>query len=515
MTDKEEVEDNVDDFSSADDDTPPDLETTNSTQTLEQFETLLTEVRSLKESGNMSFKKKDFETSITYYSQALGSYGKLEFGKDLPKIKREEAKKIFISIHGNLAAVYTMTKKWAKVIDHSTKGLDEVKTIDVTMERKLLTRRGVAKSRKNTLRGAKEDLQRAAKLLEIERSSGADSSLEKKLKKENKKIVKEIRSVMQRLKERLKGRKRNLKKMFSEGLYVDRKTEAEKKKQMEAKRELELRMKYETSPMAKHQTFEEFKKEELERQKKIKEENERKEKERQKRRRKEMQERRKREREMQKQRDEDLSSDEELKGLMKGYKTRSDGSKTSYFDREIDPETKRLLAQQSGPQKITVTSTNQENEEKTKRKKQKVKSEWNSGATWEERDVSDVAHDLLTRVLCDVKYKGASGEASVTDVDSVSGDASVCLIRGRERAVFDLKVKLSFSGTTAQGQHVSGILASDECSSLRDSESKSTQGFKLVGGASRKDPATMALVDSLSRRIASVIESEFSERLIE
>jgi len=509
MTDKEGDVENIEDFSSADDDTPPDLETSNSTQTLAQFESLLTEVRSLKESGNMSFKSKDFETSITYYSQALGTHGKLEFGKDLPKIKREEAKKIFISIHGNLAAVYTMTKKWAKVIDHSTKGLDEVKTIDVTMERKLLTRRGIAKSRKNTLRGAKEDLHRAAKLLEAE-SSSADSGLEKKLKKENKKIVKEIRSVMQRLKERLKGRKKNLKKMFSEGLYEDRKSEAERKKQMEAKRELELRMKYETSPMAKHQTFEEFKKEELERQKKIKEENERKEKERQERRRKEIAERRKREREMEKQRDEDLSSDEELKGLMKGYKTRSDGSKTSYFDREIDPETKRLLAQQSGPQKITVV----ESEEKTKRKK-KVKSEWNSGATWEERDVSDVAHDLLTRVLCDVKYKGASGEASVTDVDSVSGDASVCLIRGKERAVFDLKVRLSFSGTTARGQHVSGILASDECSCLRDSESKSTQGFKLVSGASRKDPATMALVDSLSRRIASVIESEFSERLIE
>ena len=150
-------------------------------------------------------------------------------------------------------------------------------------------------------------------------------------------------------------------------------------------------------------------------------------------------ERRKREREMEKQRDEDLSSDEELKGLMKGYKTRSDGSKTSYFDREIDPETKRLLAQQSGPQKITVV----ENEEKTKRKK-KVKCSWNSGAKWEERDVSDVVHDLLTRMLCDVKYKGASGEASVTDVDSVSGDASVCLIRGKERAKCSKKEETQF-----------------------------------------------------------------------
>lgn len=319
---------------------------------------------------------------------------------------------------------------------------------------------------------------------------------------------------MQRLKERLKGRKRNLKKMFSEGLYEDRKTKAERKKQLNAKRELELRMKYETSPMAKHQTFEEFKKDEAEREKKIKEENERKEKERQERRRKEIAERRRREREMEENGDrDDLESDEELKGLMKGYKTRSDGSKTSYFDRELDPETKRLLAQQSGPRKIT-TSSDDTAEHKTKRKK-KVKSEWNSGATWEERDVSDLAHDLMTRVLCGVKYRGSDGEASVTDVDSVTGDASVCLIRGKERAVFDLKVKLSFSGTNALGKHVSGILASDECSSLRDSESKSTQGFKLVSGARRDDTYTMALVDSLSRRIASVIESEFSVRLIE
>jgi hypothetical protein len=508
--------DNIDGFSSADSDSenPPDLETSNSTQTLQQFENLLIQVKSLKESGNMSFKNKEFETSVTYYSEALGSHGKLEFGKDLPKEKRVEAKQLLISLHGNLSAVYTMTEKWNKVIDHSTKGLDEVSTIDVAMERKLLTRRGIAKSRKNTLRGAKEDLERASKLIHAE-CSNIDEPSHKKLKKERKKIVKEMKSVMTRLKERLKGRKKNLKKMFSDGLYQDRKNEAERKKQAKAKRELELRMKYETSPMAKHQTFEEFKKEEIEREKKIKEENERKEKERQERRRKEIAERRKREREMENQRaqDDDLSSDEELKGLMKGYKSRKDGTKTTYFDRELDPEAKRLLAQQSGPKRILSTPTDTKNNNK-KNKKKRVKSEWNSGATWEERDVSDLAQDLMSRVLCDVKYKGANGEATVTDVDSVSGDASVCLIRGRERAVFDLKVRLSFSGTNAQGQHVSGVLASEECSSLCDSETKSTQGFKLVSGASR-DSVTMKLVDSLSRRIASVIESEFSARLIE
>lgn len=37
-----------------------------------------------------------------------------------------------------------------------------------------------------------------------------------------------------------------------------------------------------------------------------------------------------------------LSDDEDLAGLVRGYKTRADGSKTSYFDREVDADTKVL-----------------------------------------------------------------------------------------------------------------------------------------------------------------------------
>ena len=39
---------------------------------------------------------------------------------------------------------------------------------------------------------------------------------------------------------------------------------------------------------------------------------------------------------------------------MKGYKIRADGSKTSYFDRQIDEKTKALLDEQKKPKRLSA-----------------------------------------------------------------------------------------------------------------------------------------------------------------
>ena len=44
--------------------------------------------------------------------------------------------------------------------------------------------------------------------------------------------------------------------------------------------------------------------------------------------------------------------EEDLKGMIKGYKKTADGKTTSYFTREVDPETQAMLDQLKQPKRI-------------------------------------------------------------------------------------------------------------------------------------------------------------------
>ena len=47
-----------------------------------------------------------------------------------------------------------------------------------------------------------------------------------------------------------------------------------------------------------------------------------------------------------------VEDEEDLKDMVRGYKKRADGSTTSYFDREVDPETRAMLDRLKQPKRL-------------------------------------------------------------------------------------------------------------------------------------------------------------------
>lgn len=171
-----------------------------------------------------------------------------------------------------------------------------------------------------------------------------------------------------------------------------------------------------------------------------------------------------------------------LRGLNKGYKTRADGSKTSYFDRSdlLDEKTKALLAAQKAPKRIDAASRTPPTGAATTGAATGAAaasaagagasgapsvaapsaassaassaaprgSAWNAAGTYEERDVSPWASAEVTARLGAIRLPLgadlAGAEIRARSVTEVEGHASVVTSRGKVRRPFEFKLDLAW-----------------------------------------------------------------------
>ena len=78
-------------------------------------------------------------------------------------------------------------------------------------------------------------------------------------------------------------------------------------------------------------------------------------------------------------------------------------------------------------------------------RKDSAGSAWNSAGTWEERDVLPKVRERIEDVVKRVSDRDfGSGVISVDRVKSVTGDASVGVIRGKARQFLDVKIEVAF-----------------------------------------------------------------------
>jgi len=166
-----------------------------------------------------------------------------------------------------------------------------------------------------------------------------------------------------------------------------------------------------------------------------------------------------------------------LRGLNKGYKTRADGSKTSYFDRSdlLDEKTKALLAAQKAPKRIDAASRTPPTAATTTAAATGAPagaagagasgapsgaapaaapaaaprgSAWNAAGTYEERDVSPWATAEVTARLGAIRLPLgadlAGAEIRARAVTEVEGHASVVTSRGKVRRPFEFKLDLAW-----------------------------------------------------------------------
>ena len=139
---------------------------------------------------------------------------------------------------------------------------------------------------------------------------------------------------------------------------------------------------------------------------------------------------------------------------VKGYKI-VNGKKTSYFHNELSEEAKKLIGD-IAPKKLETLSS-----DPSSTAENKGTSAWNKAGTWEERDVTAWAKDVLKEQLEKVTYtlpasSPAPSAVVKTTKAKVSGHASVAIVRGKKRFIYELSVELDWSfsheGNDANGK---------------------------------------------------------------
>lgn len=130
-------------------------------------------------------------------------------------------------------------------------------------------------------------------------------------------------------------------------------------------------------------------------------------------------------------------------------------------------------------------------------------SAWNSAGTWEDKDETSKAKSMLRAKLEDfAPLDVAGGTLSISEVESVDGEASKPVVRGTTRHLWDLslKVKFEFKWMDSDGQKsADGTLS---VSDFTQNTSFDAGGDSLTApvvdisfkGASKVDPARWAAV---------------------
>lgn len=147
--------------------------------------------------------------------------------------------------------------------------------------------------------------------------------------------------------------------------------------------------------------------------------------------------------------------DEDLKNLnVRGYKKTVDGKMTTFFNNEMDEQTKQLIGS-IAPKKLDVKG------EVITTNAPATGSAWNSAGTYEEKILTSWATESLRERFTGLSSNLLAGEihatvinahplissalVEVTSVEEVTGDAQVTLLRGKKKHVCDYVVALKWN----------------------------------------------------------------------
>ncbi|KAG6965190.1 hypothetical protein JG688_00007332 [Phytophthora aleatoria] len=132
-----------------------------------------------------------------------------------------------------------------------------------------------------------------------------------------------------------------------------------------------------------------------------------------------------------------VDEDAEIVGHVRGYKKLADGRVTTFFNNELTEEAKQLIGD-IAPKKL-------EDPNKVQIKSVDGGSAWNQGNTFEEKDMTSWAKSKLEKIVSGVSAPLGTGEGVVTSLEAsnVEGDASIAVVRGAKRYIFDFTFTLA------------------------------------------------------------------------
>ncbi|CAI5741578.1 unnamed protein product [Hyaloperonospora brassicae] len=175
-----------------------------------------------------------------------------------------------------------------------------------------------------------------------------------------------------------------------------------------------------------------------------------------------------------------VEDDVEIVGHVRGYKKLADGRVTTFFNNELTEEAKQLIGD-IAPKKVDDLHAVQI-------KSVDGGSAWNQGNTFEEKDMTTWAKAKLETLVSGVSAPlGPGGDGVVTSVkvSDLEGDASIAVVRGAKRYIFDFAFTLAC--TLTQGDNVvTGDLKfldlSSDCGGDYDVEAVVASRYQSEGG---------------------------------
>ncbi|OII73642.1 uncharacterized protein cubi_03440 [Cryptosporidium ubiquitum] len=405
----------------------------------ESCESMFNNAKELKDVGNESYKNGDYSEAREKYEKGLDLLEKIdqkdeEFGGD-------ELSELRQSLQLNLAMLYIKIQEWSKAIQVTGQVLKKN-----TKNIKALYRRGLARQGFGMYEESKEDFQMVLKL----DPSNVDAH-------------KQLKILRQKIQEDNEKNKSGFSKMFHGGLYSDRQQDVEKRKKEERERRVEKYSRYLAEVKSKNSEigsdeeeeevmpFEEWEKKEIEREKELEKEktreNERKAKE---------------------------STEKKPTTIISKKNTSNDDVDLDEEDLKILQETKKMgycyfkreLTEQEKELNRQFTPTLINNRDTSSRdasqqndlssadldKSRVGISSWNSkGTTFEDKDVSEAAKTTLRGILLKggSRFSGKVTEGgdldisvSIESIENLSGEASVAMIRGTRRFLFDFSITM-------------------------------------------------------------------------
>ncbi|KUF79449.1 Hsp90 protein [Phytophthora nicotianae] len=199
-----------------------------------------------------------------------------------------------------------------------------------------------------------------------------------------------------------------------------------------------------------------------------------------------------------------VTDEPDLPENMRGYK-----NGLPYFHRELSKEEKNLIGD-IAPQKIELKPAGPD-------PVQHDGSAWNKAGTFEERVVTKWAEDKWKEIFTGATYSEGNLQATLKAPEKISGDASICVVRGKKRYLFDFSLKLPFEvaisgGSTCKGTYEMNDISSDEdyeisCRLTKKLNNASEQSAVQAFVAKKDNGLQKELV-----RLISVFASEFQQQ---
>ena len=134
------------------------------------------------------------------------------------------------------------------------------------------------------------------------------------------------------------------------------------------------------------------------------------------------------------------AEDEEIVKSLKSY---------GYFHRDANARRQVLNDLDTTPELLESKQADSDDPQPVKASNLTSTSAWNTAGTWEERNMTSWAKSRLEELLVGLTQEVTDGHIELKEVTDWEGDASIPVIRGRPRFLYDFTFKVCYRGVHA------------------------------------------------------------------